>query len=255
MQVSTLHSAFRDFKEKMEAQQEEQAQELYNRVADLEAHVMDVSGRLEGEFYPSLSWTALAGRRWLLTHGVELAMNSLVLRLLLFNTRDEGANQTGTASVSIGMWVACLRVRGVWVVLAQPLMIMRFEGDGLFAVMVGVDWWSVPDEHVVWGVCGVTWGVFFGVLVSVAVVAGGWGEGVAGGLSGFVIVLWLCFWVIVFMGPWGQVLMVQGRTVRYGAGCFYVGVCNNGNCGPEDGMGTGDGREWGVEKGNYASRD
>ncbi|GJU68825.1 hypothetical protein Tco_1255084 [Tanacetum coccineum] len=28
--VSTLHSAFRDFKEKMEAQQEEQAQELYN---------------------------------------------------------------------------------------------------------------------------------------------------------------------------------------------------------------------------------
>ncbi|GJY54824.1 hypothetical protein Tco_0446488 [Tanacetum coccineum] len=72
-EVSTLHSAFRDFKEKMEAQQEEQAQELYNRVADLEAHVMDVSGRLEGEFYPSYL-TALAGRRWLLTHGVELAM-------------------------------------------------------------------------------------------------------------------------------------------------------------------------------------
>ncbi|GKD78275.1 hypothetical protein Tco_1340896 [Tanacetum coccineum] len=32
-QVSTLHYAFRDFKEKMEAQQEAQAQELYNRVA------------------------------------------------------------------------------------------------------------------------------------------------------------------------------------------------------------------------------
>ncbi|GJX87803.1 hypothetical protein Tco_0339817 [Tanacetum coccineum] len=44
-EVSTLHSAFRDFKEKMEAQQEAQAQELYNRVAELEAHVMDVSGR------------------------------------------------------------------------------------------------------------------------------------------------------------------------------------------------------------------
>ncbi|GKC96343.1 hypothetical protein Tco_1161785, partial [Tanacetum coccineum] len=72
-EVSTLHSAFRDFKEKMEAQQEEQAQELYNRVAELEAHVMDVSGRLEGEFYPSYL-TALAGRRWLLTYGVELAM-------------------------------------------------------------------------------------------------------------------------------------------------------------------------------------
>ncbi|GJT76329.1 hypothetical protein Tco_1043054 [Tanacetum coccineum] len=72
-EVSTLHSAFRDFKEKMEAQQEAQAQVLYNRVAELEAHVMDVSGRLEGEFYPAYL-TALAGRRWLLTHGVQLAM-------------------------------------------------------------------------------------------------------------------------------------------------------------------------------------
>ncbi|GJZ49387.1 hypothetical protein Tco_0603577 [Tanacetum coccineum] len=34
---------------------------------------MDVSGRLEGEFYPAYL-TALAGRRWLLTHGVEVAM-------------------------------------------------------------------------------------------------------------------------------------------------------------------------------------
>ncbi|GKB10354.1 hypothetical protein Tco_0844277 [Tanacetum coccineum] len=72
-EVSTLHSAFSDFKEKMEAQQEERAQELYNRVADLEAHVMDVSGRLEGEFYPAYL-TTLAGQRWLLTHGMELAM-------------------------------------------------------------------------------------------------------------------------------------------------------------------------------------
>ncbi|GJS80712.1 hypothetical protein Tco_0730593, partial [Tanacetum coccineum] len=72
-EVSTLHSAFSDFKEKIEAQQEEQAQELYNCVAELEAHVMDVSGRLEGEFYPAYL-TALAGRRWLLTHGMELAM-------------------------------------------------------------------------------------------------------------------------------------------------------------------------------------
>ncbi|GKE58741.1 hypothetical protein Tco_1497926, partial [Tanacetum coccineum] len=31
-----------------EVQQEQQAQELYNRVAELEAHIMDVSGRLEG---------------------------------------------------------------------------------------------------------------------------------------------------------------------------------------------------------------
>ncbi|GKG49238.1 hypothetical protein Tco_0515690, partial [Tanacetum coccineum] len=57
----------------MEAQQEEQAHELYNRVAELEAHVMDVSSRLEGKFYPAYL-TTLAGRRWLLTHGIELAM-------------------------------------------------------------------------------------------------------------------------------------------------------------------------------------
>ncbi|GJW76046.1 hypothetical protein Tco_0137728 [Tanacetum coccineum] len=44
-EVSTLHSAFHDFKEKMEAQQEAQAQVLYNRVAELEAYVMDVFGR------------------------------------------------------------------------------------------------------------------------------------------------------------------------------------------------------------------
>ncbi|GJS11127.1 hypothetical protein Tco_0367923 [Tanacetum coccineum] len=38
-----------------------------------EAHVMDVSGRLEWEFYPAYL-TTLAGRRWLLTYGMELAM-------------------------------------------------------------------------------------------------------------------------------------------------------------------------------------
>ncbi|GKB68399.1 hypothetical protein Tco_0929811, partial [Tanacetum coccineum] len=34
---------------------------------------MDVFGRLEGEFYPAYL-TALARRRWLLTHEIELAM-------------------------------------------------------------------------------------------------------------------------------------------------------------------------------------
>ncbi|GJU76347.1 hypothetical protein Tco_1273417 [Tanacetum coccineum] len=61
------------FQEKMEVQQEEQAQELYNRVAELKAHVMHVSGRLEGEFYPTYL-TTLAGRRWLLAHGVQLTL-------------------------------------------------------------------------------------------------------------------------------------------------------------------------------------
>ncbi|GJX62714.1 hypothetical protein Tco_0295614 [Tanacetum coccineum] len=47
-EVSTLHSAFQDVKEKVEAQQEEEAQVLYNCVAELEAHVMDVSGHFRG---------------------------------------------------------------------------------------------------------------------------------------------------------------------------------------------------------------
>ncbi|GJT52672.1 retrovirus-related pol polyprotein from transposon TNT 1-94, partial [Tanacetum coccineum] len=72
-EVSSLLTGFKDFKERMEIQQEEQAQELYNRVAELEAHVMDVSGRLEGEFYPTYL-TLLAGRRWLLAHKIRLAL-------------------------------------------------------------------------------------------------------------------------------------------------------------------------------------
>ncbi|GJR06571.1 hypothetical protein Tco_0529555 [Tanacetum coccineum] len=45
---SSLRSAFRDFKDKMEAQQEAQAQELYNRVADLEAHTeYGINSRVE----------------------------------------------------------------------------------------------------------------------------------------------------------------------------------------------------------------
>ncbi|GJT65985.1 hypothetical protein Tco_1017465 [Tanacetum coccineum] len=72
-EVSTLHTAFQDFKEKAKAQQEGQAQVLYNHVAKLEAHVMDVSGRLEGEFYPAYL-TTLAGRRWFLTYGIQLAV-------------------------------------------------------------------------------------------------------------------------------------------------------------------------------------
>ncbi|GJT63415.1 hypothetical protein Tco_1006948 [Tanacetum coccineum] len=62
--------ASEDFKEMMEVQQ---AQELYNRVAELEAHIMDVSGCLEGEFYPTYL-TTLAGRRWLLPYRIQLAL-------------------------------------------------------------------------------------------------------------------------------------------------------------------------------------
>ncbi|GJT73113.1 RNA-directed DNA polymerase, eukaryota, reverse transcriptase zinc-binding domain protein [Tanacetum coccineum] len=72
-EVSSLCAGFQDFKEKMEIQQEEQAHKLFNRVAELKAHVMDVSGRLEEEFYPAYL-TTLAGKRWLLTHGIQLAL-------------------------------------------------------------------------------------------------------------------------------------------------------------------------------------
>ncbi|GJU74638.1 hypothetical protein Tco_1266043 [Tanacetum coccineum] len=34
---------------------------------------MDVSGNLEGEFYPAYL-TTLAGRRWFMTHGIQLAV-------------------------------------------------------------------------------------------------------------------------------------------------------------------------------------
>ncbi|GJX54258.1 hypothetical protein Tco_0282627, partial [Tanacetum coccineum] len=43
LQVSSLRAGFKDFKEKMEIQQEEQAQELYNRVAELEAQCLKSS--------------------------------------------------------------------------------------------------------------------------------------------------------------------------------------------------------------------
>ncbi|GJX28967.1 hypothetical protein Tco_0237046 [Tanacetum coccineum] len=72
-EVSSLRAGFQAFKERMEVQQEHQAHELYNRVAELKARVMDVSGHLEGEFYPTYL-TTLAGRRWLLTYGIQLAL-------------------------------------------------------------------------------------------------------------------------------------------------------------------------------------
>ncbi|GKA51381.1 hypothetical protein Tco_0744577 [Tanacetum coccineum] len=72
-EASSLRAGFQNFNKRMEIQQEQQAQELYNRVAELKAHVMDVSGHLEGEFYPTYL-TTLARRRWFLTHGIQLAL-------------------------------------------------------------------------------------------------------------------------------------------------------------------------------------
>ncbi|GKC92651.1 hypothetical protein Tco_1158093 [Tanacetum coccineum] len=55
------------------ASEDQQAHDMYNLVVELEAHVMDVFGHLKGEFYPTYL-TTLAGRRWLLTNGIHLAL-------------------------------------------------------------------------------------------------------------------------------------------------------------------------------------
>ncbi|GKA19316.1 hypothetical protein Tco_0699231, partial [Tanacetum coccineum] len=57
-EVSSLHAGFQDFKKKMEVQKEEQAQELYNHVAELEAYIMDAglkAGHEHGSAGRSLS--------------------------------------------------------------------------------------------------------------------------------------------------------------------------------------------------------
>ncbi|GKB62032.1 hypothetical protein Tco_0918218 [Tanacetum coccineum] len=71
--ISLLKSHATSLASTLDDAKEQQAQELYNRVAKLKAHVMDVSGHLEGELYPTYL-TTLAGRRWLLTHGIQLAL-------------------------------------------------------------------------------------------------------------------------------------------------------------------------------------
>ncbi|GJW97160.1 hypothetical protein Tco_0178968 [Tanacetum coccineum] len=54
-EVSFLRASFHDFKEKMEVQQEEQAQELYNRMSELEAHEGLEAGHEQGVAGRSLS--------------------------------------------------------------------------------------------------------------------------------------------------------------------------------------------------------
>ncbi|GKA08445.1 hypothetical protein Tco_0687776 [Tanacetum coccineum] len=97
-EVSSLHAGFQDFNKKIEVPQEEQAQELYNYVAELEAHVMDVSGRLEGEFYPTYL-TTLAERRWLVAHEVQLAF----LRCLKYSEYQGILGHTLGRAVDFGM--------------------------------------------------------------------------------------------------------------------------------------------------------
>ncbi|GJW61763.1 hypothetical protein Tco_0111098 [Tanacetum coccineum] len=72
-EVSYLHTAFHDlYREGAEAHRKS-GPGANKRVAELEAHVMDVFGRLEREFYPAYL-TTLAGGRWFLTNGIQLAV-------------------------------------------------------------------------------------------------------------------------------------------------------------------------------------
>ncbi|GJU26668.1 hypothetical protein Tco_1165289 [Tanacetum coccineum] len=72
-QRSSLESAFELFKGRMEAMQDEQEKVLGNRVADLDAQLLEMAAYLEEEFYPRFLNT-ISGRRWILTHGLKLVL-------------------------------------------------------------------------------------------------------------------------------------------------------------------------------------
>ncbi|GJX59443.1 hypothetical protein Tco_0290833 [Tanacetum coccineum] len=50
-----------------------QAMALGNRVAELDAQLLEMAAHLEEEFYPRFL-TAISGRRWILTHGLKLVL-------------------------------------------------------------------------------------------------------------------------------------------------------------------------------------
>ncbi|GJT10762.1 hypothetical protein Tco_0857804 [Tanacetum coccineum] len=72
-QNSLLESAFELFKGPMEAMQDEQATVLGNRVAELDAKLLEMATHLDEEFYPRFL-TAISGRRWSLTYGIKLVL-------------------------------------------------------------------------------------------------------------------------------------------------------------------------------------
>ncbi|GJU89518.1 hypothetical protein Tco_1301941 [Tanacetum coccineum] len=70
-QSSLLESAFELFKERMKAMQDEKAKVLGNRVAELDAQLLEMAAHLDEEFYPHFL-TTISRRRWILTHGLKL---------------------------------------------------------------------------------------------------------------------------------------------------------------------------------------
>nr|GEU83255.1 hypothetical protein [Tanacetum cinerariifolium] len=70
---SLLESSFELFRERIEAMQDEQAKVLGNRVAELDAQLLEMATHPEEEFYPRFL-TTISGRRWILTHGLKLVL-------------------------------------------------------------------------------------------------------------------------------------------------------------------------------------
>ncbi|GJR68892.1 hypothetical protein Tco_0014957 [Tanacetum coccineum] len=66
-------SAFELFQGRMEAMQYEQETVMGNRVAELDAQLLEMAAHLEEEIYPRFL-TAISGRRWILTHGLKLVL-------------------------------------------------------------------------------------------------------------------------------------------------------------------------------------
>ncbi|GJV35817.1 hypothetical protein Tco_1408294, partial [Tanacetum coccineum] len=72
-QKSSLEFTFELFKEQVEAMQDEQATDLANRVAELDAQLLEMASHLEEEFYPHFL-TTISGWWWILTHGLKLIL-------------------------------------------------------------------------------------------------------------------------------------------------------------------------------------
>ncbi|GJW14417.1 hypothetical protein Tco_0018550 [Tanacetum coccineum] len=72
-QKYSLESVFELFKERIEATHDEQAKVLGNRVAELDAQLLEMAAHLDEEFYPRFL-TDISGWRWILTHGLKLVL-------------------------------------------------------------------------------------------------------------------------------------------------------------------------------------
>nr|GEY63536.1 hypothetical protein [Tanacetum cinerariifolium] len=70
-QRSLLETAFKLFRGRMEAMQDEHAMVLVHLVAKLDAQLLEMAAHLEEEIYPRFL-TTISGRRWILTHGLKL---------------------------------------------------------------------------------------------------------------------------------------------------------------------------------------